>query len=515
VTVSVIQQPSGALASGRAATERDAWRTHRIDGKPAVPARVEEMAMANIVVTGGGMIGLSTAMLLAGDGHQVTVLERDPADPPAPNTAWEQWERRGVNQFRMLHFLLPGFHQVAKQQLPAVIDALDAAGAYHVNLVRMVPDELTGGERPGDEAYELATARRPVAEAAVAAVAAATPGVTIRRGVAVRGLLTGAPTAAGIPHVVGVVTDTGEERRADLVVDATGRRSSLPQLLTTAGARPVAEELDDCGFIYYGRHFRSDDGSYPPAIGAFLQHYDSLSILTLPADNGTWGVGIVTSAKDGQLRALRDVDTWTRTVKSFPLIAHWLDGTPLDDDVAVMAKIEDRHRDFTVAGTPVATGVLAVGDSWACTNPSVGRGISIGLLHAVALRDLLRTGSLDVPLDLATSWHGATMATVEPWYRETLAFDRHRLSEIDAQIEGREYQTDDPGWQLGKCLGAGAAVDGDLLRAALRVGGVVETGEEVFATPGIADKAMNIGGPLAKEPAPGPSREQLMAIVAG
>ena len=54
-----------------------------------------------------------------------------------------------------------------------------------------------------------------------------------------------------------------------------------------------------------------------------------------------------------------------------------------------MAKIEDRIRSLVVDGRPVATGVLTVGDSWACTNPSVGRGISIGMLHAVALRDTL------------------------------------------------------------------------------------------------------------------------------
>ena len=54
-----------------------------------------------------------------------------------------------------------------------------------------------------------------------------------------------------------------------------------------------------------------------------------------------------------------------------------------------MAKIEDRVRSLVVDGRPVATGVLTVGDAWACTNPSVGRGVSIGMLHAVALRDTL------------------------------------------------------------------------------------------------------------------------------
>ena len=38
--------------------------------------------------------------------------------------------------------------------------------------------------------------------------------------------------------------------------------------------------------------------------------YDSVSILTLPADNGTWGVGLVASASDAALRgATRRVDS--------------------------------------------------------------------------------------------------------------------------------------------------------------------------------------------------------------
>ncbi len=50
-----------------------------------------------VVIVGAGPIGLATAMLLARDGHQVTVLEKDPAAPPATGLeAWERWERGGV-----------------------------------------------------------------------------------------------------------------------------------------------------------------------------------------------------------------------------------------------------------------------------------------------------------------------------------------------------------------------------------------------------------------------------------
>ena len=118
-------------------------------------------------------------------------------------------------------------------------------------------------------------------------------------------------------------------------------------MLEGVGARRPEEQIEDSGFIYYGRHFRSPSGDIPPLMCGLLTPWGSVSTLTLPADNGTWGLGIITSAKDAALRPLKDLDTWMRTWKSYPLVAHWVDGEPVDgDQVAVMAKIEDRQRTF-------------------------------------------------------------------------------------------------------------------------------------------------------------------------
>ena len=465
-----------------------------------------------IVISGGGMVGLCTGMLLAKDGHEVTLIERDAAPPPDPEASWDSWERRGVNQFRLPHFFLSRFRSIAETELPRLTDALLTAGACRYNIVDNIPDEMKGGPRPEDVRFDAITGRRTVIESVTARVAEETPGLTVRRGAAVRGLITGTSSRDHVPNAIGVELDDGERIEADVVVDATGRRSPLPRWVADAGGAPAAEELEDSGFIYYGRHFRSSDGSLPMMIGPLKQEYGSISALTLPADNGTWSVTIIASAKDAALRSLSDPDKWAKAIRSLPLAAHWIDAEPIDDGVAMMAKIEDRIRDFAPGGKPVATGVLAVGDSWSCTNPSLGRGASIGLMHAVLLRDVLRDQGDAGPWDLAAAWYEMTRDEMEPWYRTTLNYDRHRLAETHAIIAGEEFATSNEEWNANQAIVARSLESPDLLRANLEVAMVLRRSDEVSADPAIkgllGGSALTIG-----QPPLGPSRAELLAAI--
>jgi 2-polyprenyl-6-methoxyphenol hydroxylase-like FAD-dependent oxidoreductase len=183
--------------------------------------------VANVLMLGAGLGGLSTAMLLARDGHQVTVLERDPAEPPPAARAWEAWERRGVNQFHLPHFMLPRWRVQMEREVPEVLDELGAAGGLRINCIGMFPASRRGPLGDGDERFETVTARRPALEAAVAAVAGRTPGVRIRRGVAVTGLLTDPNERTPVPRVRGVLTRGGQTVRADLVSTAAAAAPSL------------------------------------------------------------------------------------------------------------------------------------------------------------------------------------------------------------------------------------------------------------------------------------------------
>jgi len=469
--------------------------------------------MAEVVIVGGGVVGMGLGMMLARDGHAVTGLERDAQPIPATaQQAWDDWERTGVNQFRLAHMFLSRYREIVEAELPAVVAAVERDGAVRFNPMAGIPDAMTGGHRDGDDRYEMLSGRRAVVERAVASVAEQTPGLTVRRGVAVAGLVCGAEAIAGVPHVTGVQTTDGEQLRADLVIDCSGRRSALPTWLEGIGARRPEEQLDDSGFIYLGRHFRSGDGQLPASLGPGLQAFGSISVLTLPADNGCWSVTLVARSGDRALLGLKDIDRWTSVVSALPTVAHWIDADPIEDRIVTMSKIEDRHRDLRPDGTPVATGVVAVSDAWACTNPSVGRGASIGMLHSQVLRDTLREIGPDQPGELAEAFAVATAASVEPWFRATLAFDRHRLAEMAAAADGVAYAPEDRAYEITKALEVASGSDPDALRAFIAITGVLELPEVALAKPGLLDKVIELGADWRDQPAFGPTRDELVAL---
>ncbi len=465
--------------------------------------------MEKIVVIGAGPIGLTTAMLLARGGLSVTVLEKDPQ--PAPSTAaeaWGSWDRPGVAQFRQTHFMQPRFRHLLDKELPAVRDAIVALGGLRFSPLETLPPAVRA-PMPGDDRFETVTARRPVLEAAFAQVASETPGIVVRRGVGVRSLVPGRAASAPIPHVAGVITTAGDQIDADLVVDASGRRSKFPEWVEALGGHQPAEEASDAGFAYYTRAYRSRDGSMPVYRGPMAVFKASVGVPVMVGDNATWSVGVIGLAGDQAVKALRHAQVWEAVARSFPTVAHWIDGEPISD-VMPMAGILDRRRSFVIDDAPVATGVVPVGDAWASTNPSAARGFSLGIWQATLLRDAVGRHA-DDPVALVVDYAGATERLLTPWFQDQHNRDRHRAAQFRALVEGLPLDPD-PAQVMELALISAVRDDPEAARGWFDIFGCLALPNEVLDRPGMrARLSAYVGRPMA--PPPGPTRDELLALL--
>ena len=206
------------------------------------------MADVAVTVLGGGVAGLSTALLLARQGHPVVLIERDRfEDSPAEDA--QTWERRGIPHFLQPHAFIPRARSELRTQLPDVYAALLEAGATEIDGRKKMP---TGSVEDGDEELQYLAARRPLIEWALRR-AVDGEDIEVRDGVTIDGL----HIDAG--RITGVGVD-GKIRPATVVVDALGRRTPTQGWLAEGGIATTPIETSDCGVVYYSRYYRTSNG---------------------------------------------------------------------------------------------------------------------------------------------------------------------------------------------------------------------------------------------------------------
>src|SRR5262249_5870233 len=186
-----------------------------------------------------------------------------------------------------------GFRKISDEELPGLSKRLLEAGCVWVDYVddNSLPPTITDrAPRSGDPTLRFLTGRRPVVEWSVSEMAAVEPGLAIQRGVTARELILGNSAIAGVPHVAGVRTSFCDEIRADLVVDAMGRRSPEVNWIVGIGSHRPYEEAEDSNFVYYTQYFQGPQR--PRRIGRTVTPMGPFSILTLDGDNDTWSVSV-------------------------------------------------------------------------------------------------------------------------------------------------------------------------------------------------------------------------------
>ena len=460
-----------------------------------------------VVVIGGGIGGLAVALFLAPRGHDITIVESDPMDVASDvHEAWAGWPRRGVTQFRNIHLFNARGRNLLRDRAPAVLRALQEAGAGAL---------LLGG--PGDDEMVRLLCRRTTYEWVLRRAVLDRRGVSVVGGTPVLGLL------GDGRRVTGVRTADGAERAADLVVDASGRRSPLPAWMAAVGARPPEREVAANGSISYTRWYRLRSEAVGRLVQADLGYAAGI---IAPADNGWFCVTFGCQLEDTASRALRHDAAFAAATAAIPRLAEWThpDRATVESPVEVMADRANRLTRMAVDGAVPVAGVVALGDSAMCTNPSYGRGVGLALVHAVSLGAVLdEVGDADdAPQRVATAFAEATARELEPWYHAAVEADRVRQVISGRMLAGEPWEAvgapgDDPAVRVAR--GASHAIERDpvVARAFHRAFQLLDPPSSFWGNPQIAERIEAVWQTLDRDPPPpaGPDHATMARLLAG
>ncbi|MCM1967232.1 NAD(P)/FAD-dependent oxidoreductase [Streptomyces sp. G1] len=457
--------------------------------------------MAHVLVVGGGIGGLATALLAARHGHTAELFERDPR---APGTALDRdffgWHRSTVPQANQPHVLLGAARGVLREELPDVHAEMLRLGARERHELDWF--DVRPPARPGDEDLVMLQARRIVLESALATAVRAEPGVVARYGEPVTGLIAEGADPSGV-RVTGVTTGAGAYA-SDLVVDAGGRRGGSERWLAAIGCRPGVVERHRTGLAYFCRWYRLPEGREegprrPWAVtgGSFA------GCAVFPADNRLFAVTLFVHTGDPTRSALRDPAVFEAAARAFPPGAAWLGlGAEPLSGVLATGGLDNRWSALVDERGPVVSGFVPVGDSVTHTNPTLGQGTSLTLWAA---RRVARTAHQDPgSVRFAAEYHAWAVRTLKPWFDFQVVADG-AIGERFATRAGR-VGTPREVAALFDC----ALEDPEVMRARARVRHLVDPPERTYADPEIRarvarwlaarpDYAPNSGGPSRAE----------------
>ncbi|GLW06787.1 FAD-binding monooxygenase [Microtetraspora sp. NBRC 13810] len=468
-----------------------------------------------VVVLGGGIAGLASAIALAGHGRTVTLIERDPPPPGGGQDPFLAWKRRGVPQFRLPHGFSARARSLLAAHAPDVLERLRADGIEEINVFKqLISPELW---QPADDEFTVVWARRSAFELALRRSAEAQPGIRFLCPAVASGL-NFAPAGDGPPRVTGVRLADGRELAADLVLDCGGRRSPVPRWLAAEKAY-VHTDLQDCQTVYFSRYYRFTPRCELPktSVAVLRGDLESMMYIGFPGDHDTFAICMEVRPDDRDMRLLRHTWAFEAVARSIPDVASWVDpanATPLAD-VQLMGGHHNVRRRYVADGRPVVLGLLAAGDALCTTNPAYGWGASMALTYAFAAARAAVEHASD-PVAMALAYDAATAAEADAVYRESAAMDRARIYRDTGQ-EVPEHDRAEMERQrvIAEGLAAGVFFDLELGRAFCRRVNLAGPADEVLDNPDFVAGARKARERLttAPRPAPGPTRRELNAIL--
>ena len=455
---------------------------------------------------GAGVAGLSAALLLARDGHQVTLIDKDGfgsgdgAPQDAPN-----WNRPGVPHFLQPHAFIPRGRSVLREHFPDVYQSLLGNGAHEVDMRPKIPGPI----EPQDEELQYLAVRRPMIEWALREAIRSEPGVQVRSASYVTGF--------NVTSGRGVVAEIdGIAAPADFIVDALGRRSPVDRWLADVAIASNPLQTSDCGVVYYSRYYVVKPGHSLPDGPWLLGPRGDLGYLgfaTFPGDNGTFAVLLAVPTGVGHWRALRDPEIFEAAAARIPALGAWLDPENVVAITAVMAMAGLRNSIRDPAPL-INAGVVPVGDAYGHTDPFLALGLTFAMLHATELVASLRNhAQLN---DSLAAYVSATQSALSERFGFATELDSQRLAHWKGS--GIDFSHREGAYEMFSVFAAGAAsmLDAEIFRVSARRNGLLDSINVLDRDVALQLRIGELFAQMRTTPRPpaGPTYEQMLETVA-
>ncbi|MEV7521953.1 FAD-dependent oxidoreductase [Streptomyces sp. NPDC091371] len=338
----------------------------------------------HVVVIGGSIAGMLAAAAVKDHVDSVEVIEAHEL-PVGPEP------RTGVPQAAHIHWLQGGGAQAIDSLLPGTIDRLTAAGAHRIPVTTdMVIHAPEGWYRRWQRATHcVITASRDLTDSVIRRQVLSDPRVSVRSRTKAVGLLGAGGAVTGIRLRGADGTET--ELRADLVIDASGRSSRLPEWLGELGVTGLAQDRIESGLAYASRIYRAPVPTRGwPVVGVQADPRlpePAKAGGILPIEGDRWHASLMGAPGALPTRDAADFVPFARTLRH-PVMADLLKhAEPLTDVSVSRSTANRRHYYERLRRWP--EGLVALGDSVATFNPVYAQGMSVAALGALALRDVL------------------------------------------------------------------------------------------------------------------------------